>query len=102
MASRAGSPNRSKHSLLARLKEQYGKDFDPVMRMAKNAHEIEVLLGANPDPTPDDHVVAINAWDKIAKYTTPQLKAVEVSGTLGVREITQEEWLDTLEGIEGE
>lgn len=77
MASRAGSPNKSKQRLLKTLQAEYGDDFDPVMQMAKNAHEIQEQID-NGDS--DGRIEAINAWDKIAQYTTPKLKAIEITG----------------------
>ena len=38
----------------------------------------------------------VNAWDKIAHYVTPKLKAVEVSGDLQLK--PHEDWLDLLDG----
>jgi len=74
-----GAPNKNKERLLNTLRKEYGADFEPVMEMARHAVAInkEVETGA------ETHKNAIDAWDKIAKYTTPQLKAVEVSGPGG-------------------
>lgn len=101
MPSRAGSPNKNKQRLLNALKKEYGEDFDPVMQMAKNANEIQKLV-EDPDYSKADvsRIDAINAWDKIAQYTTPKLKAVEISGAIETHELTHEEWLDSLKEIE--
>ncbi len=45
MASRLGSPNKNKQFLLKKLQDMYGKEFDPIMKMA----EIAASMG-----TPED------------------------------------------------
>lgn len=111
MPSRAGSPNRNKQRLLKALQKEYGDDFEPVMKMAGNAsflqgiadeyqgaHSYEEELtdgdpkeGSGPgilSAIKDKAIAAskeANAeWDRIAKYTTPQLKAVEITGDVDV------------------
>ena len=81
MARPKGSLNKNKQSLLARLKLQYGDEFDPIMRMAEQA--VEIHKTANETRDIEDRKDAVTAWEKIAKYTTPQLKAVEVDLTSG-------------------
>ena len=95
MPSRAGSPNKNKQRLLNALKAEYGEDFDPVMQMAKNAHAIQENIEADSN-TDSNRMDAINAWDKIAQYTTPKLKSIEIDASIGVYE-SQEEWIDELE-----
>lgn len=78
MPSRKGSPNRNKAFLLNRLQDMYGDDFHPIMRMAEQAvrlHEKAV------DGETNDIKASIDAWDKIAAYTEPKLKATEVDLT---------------------
>ena len=55
----------------------YGDDFHPIMRMAENA----VVLHEQANATLDagDLKASIDAWDKIAAYTEPKLKASEIS-----------------------
>jgi hypothetical protein len=55
----------------------YGDDFHPIMRMAENA----ALLHDQARNTSDanDLKASIDAWDKIAAYTEPKLKASEVN-----------------------
>jgi hypothetical protein len=56
----------------------YGDDFHPIMRMAEQAvrlHEKAV------DGETNDIRASIDAWDKIAAYTEPKLKATEVDLT---------------------
>ena len=79
MASRAGIPNKNKKFLLNRLQDMYGDEFHPIMKMAENAVAMQAVI----DTKPDDIAAmkaAVDAWDKIAQYTEPKLKAVEVSG----------------------
>lgn len=96
MASRAGSPNRSKQRLLKALQKEYGEDFEPVMQMAKNASRLQAIADdfydneriiieesdLNGDAKVTDKiqtaVIAQNAWGKIAKFVTPELKSVEI------------------------
>lgn len=79
-----GSQTRNSKFLLNRLKEIYGEEFEPVMRMA----EMATLLQAEAMSCEKEHKSraikdAIDGWDKIAKYVQPTLKAVEISGTDG-------------------
>ena len=71
-------PNRNKKFLLSRLQEMYGDDFHPIMKMAEGAvilHEI-----AFDTREPADIKASIDGWDKIAAYTSPKLKTVELVG----------------------
>lgn len=99
MPSRAGRPNRNKAFLLNRLQDMYGDDFHPIMRMAENA--VTMHEQARASLTIDDLKASIDAWDKIAAYTEPKLKASEISvnatleatqvDMMGVREEDDEE-----------
>ena len=75
MPSRLGSPNKTKKFLLNRLQDMCGDDFHPIMMMAENAmtlHELASKTKAMNDPSR-----SIDAWDRIAEYTEPKLKAVD-------------------------
>lgn len=93
-----GSLNKNKQYLWKRLQEILGDDFDPVINMAENAmflhgaaHEHQAAYRAAVDaglteeakellaPAVETTERAVASLDKIAKYTNPQLKAVEVS-----------------------
>lgn len=81
-----GSLNKNKDFLLTRLQAMYGKDFHPIMRMAENADRLQKVLDEVPN---EDAAVlfvglktSIDAWDKVASYTEPKLKAVEVTGEI--------------------
>lgn len=75
MASRLGPPNKNKKYLLNRLQDMYGDDFHPIMKMAENASILHSLAIASRSVT--DLKYSIDAWDKIAQYTEPKLKAVD-------------------------
>ncbi len=88
-----------------RLKAEYGDDFDPVMKMSKNATyiqgrvdeaqktltdiekgviaELDEYLG--PRAVVDLSKEANAEWDRVAKYTTPQLKSIEINLDADVR-----------------
>ena len=75
MPCRLGSPNKNKRFLLNRLQDMYGKDFDPIIKMAENAMTLHEL--ASKTNAMNDLSRSIDAWDSIAKYTEPKLKAVD-------------------------
>lgn len=84
--SRQGRPNKNKKFLLARLQDEYGEQFHPIMQMAKNAHKMQTLLESLPEDTSVETLFialkqAIDSWEKIAQYTEPKLKAMEVKHT---------------------
>ena len=76
MPSRAGSPNKPKRLLITRLEKAYGKQFHPIMRLAENAVRLEEIAKQSNDVTALR--ASVDAWDRIAQYTEPKLKAVEV------------------------
>lgn len=105
------SEDKNRKFLLNRLKDMYGDDFDPIMKAAENAVEMQNM--ATIELTTDqleemssqdmirvtDSVFArrkecVAAWDRIAQYITPKLKAIEHSG--GVEVSAHEAWLEAL------
>ncbi len=70
-----GSLNKNKDKLLRNLKEIYGDDFDPIMKMASIASDDK-----------NDATLKLAAWKEIAQYVYPKLKAVEHTGSVDVRE----------------
>jgi hypothetical protein len=76
MPSRAGSPNKNKAFLLNRLQDMYGDEFHPIMRMAEQAAKLHNHAAQSEDT--NDLKASIDAWDKIAQYTEPKLKATEI------------------------
>ncbi len=97
MSGKKGMINRNKQFLLNRLHDMYGDDFEPVIRMAENAVFIQRQADEAQESTADEAIAltkeAITAWDKIARYVTPQLKATEYS----FPEPIQVENVDTLD-----
>ena len=81
MGSRAGVPNKNKQFLLNRLQDMYGDDFHPIIRMAENA--LCLHMKATETQEVADLKASIDGWDKIAQYTEPKLKAVEITGEGG-------------------
>lgn len=83
--SRRGKPNLPKKMLLNRLQDIYGESFHPIMRMADNAAKMEQLIErVDPDDVEQLFVAyksSIDAWGKIAEYTEPKMKAVEIRPT---------------------
>ena len=74
--SRLGSPNKNKKFLLARLQDMYGEQFHPIMKMAEAASKLDYIAEQEGDVTA--LTAALNGCSKIAEYTEPKLKAVEV------------------------
>ena len=81
MASRAGSPNRNKQSLLTRIQRDF-PNYHPIIEMVKVATDTD-------DAGEYVNTLAerFNANKEVAKYVTPQLKAIEHSGDTGPLEI---------------
>ena len=111
MARRPGALSKNKVYLMNRLQEMYGDDFHPIMQMAKNAHYLQkeiddrrlLLADAEKDAEhePDTFAVktVIDAWDKVAQYVQPKLKAIEISGTLELSELNDDELTKQLEDL---
>lgn len=89
-----GSGNKNKKFLLNKLQDMYGDDFHPIMKMAKNCILIQGQadklieqvtddsVGQDDKPKADDVnkmlVMANTEWYRIAEYTEPKLKAIEI------------------------
>jgi hypothetical protein len=75
MARPQGSVSKNKQFLLHRLQDMYGEDFHPIMKLAEIAADKE-----------NDIRLRFDAWKEIAKYTEPQLKAVDhkIEGDVGL------------------
>lgn len=87
MAGREGVPNRNKQFLLKRLQDMYGDDFDPIIRAAESAAAMQKAAKELDAEDPEKRISAyrecVTAWDKVANYVTPKLKAVEHTGEEG-------------------
>lgn len=82
----AGAIGKNKSFLMKRLQEMYGDDFHPIMKMAENAVKLQKIADDD-DPDVLKYKAAIDSWDKIAQYTEPKLKAIEISGEIHTRPI---------------
>ncbi len=62
----------------------YGDEFHPILKMAENADKLQKIMEGLPEDEKGIIIqgmkASIDAWDKIAQYTEPKLKAVEHSG----------------------
>jgi len=96
---KVGTMNKNSKFLWQKLKDMYGDQFDPVMQMAENAVRLQTVADQcwaedktvfeESDIKPEAGIKlidkistannAINAWDKIAKFTTPTLKQIEIT-----------------------
>ena len=75
MARPLGSKNVPLRRLLAeRLSERY-PEFDPILSMIDSCIEIQRAAIESGDAA--DHRNAVEALDRVAKYTQPQLKSVD-------------------------
>ena len=73
------STNRThkKRALISLLEDRF-PDYQPVIEMAAKAHRISEIA----DQRPGDSMAqmdAVNAHEKVAKYVTPQLKAIDLT-----------------------
>tara|TARA_R110000851_G_scaffold107722_2_gene228194 strand:+ start:1434 stop:1796 length:363 start_codon:yes stop_codon:yes gene_type:complete len=93
-----GSINKNAQFLLSRLQDMYGDEFHPIMKMAENANRLQNIVDdIQPDDDTDDLKdkdidrlffgikLAGDAWEKVAKYVQPQLKAIDHSGNISTR-----------------
>jgi len=95
MSRAPGIPNKNKQRLLNAARAEYGDDFDPVMQMIKNASTMQLLtdgyVSALEETASVDQISkvtdalkdVIEAWNKVAVYITPKLKAIEHTGADG-------------------
>lgn len=82
----ADAPNKNKRGLKARLKAEYGDDFDVIMMMGKNCKQLFDMIPDNPTTADIDTIIDANTQlDKLAQYVEPKLKAIEVSGNVDSR-----------------
>lgn len=103
-------PGKNKQFLMNRLQDMYGKDFHPIMQMAKNATTLQSIADVHADGAitieKDDEdkinmidatsssIAATAAWEKIAPYVEPKLSASTVDIT--ATEISHEDWVKAL------
>ena len=75
---------------MKRLKDMFGKDFDPIINAARNAVRMDEIAEENKGREEEFGMRkdCNAAWDKVAQYTEPKLKAIEVTGEDGGPVIT--------------
>ena len=69
--------NKPKRALILLLEDKF-PNYQPVIEMAAKAHRISEIA----DQRPGDSMAqmdAVNAHEKVAKYVTPQLKAIDLT-----------------------
>jgi hypothetical protein len=54
----------------------YGESFHPIMKMAEAASKLDYIAEQEGDVAALN--ASVNAWGKVAEYTEPKLKAVEI------------------------
>jgi hypothetical protein len=81
MARPSGSINKNRDFLMNRLQDMYGEDFHPIMKMAHNCVMLQDEVDKSPEPLSIKS--ALDGWDKLAAYTSPKLRAIEVTGEEG-------------------
>jgi hypothetical protein len=65
--------------LLNRLKGMYGENFDPIMKMAENAKKLQEIAERE-EASSNDFIDANKEWERIAQFTSPKLKSMEIKG----------------------
>jgi len=66
-----------KRALLLLLEDRF-PNYQPVLEMASKAHRLSEIA----DSRPNDSIAqmdSVNAHEKVAKYVTPQLKAIDLT-----------------------
>ena len=69
---------RGKKRALIMLLDDKFPDYQPVLEMAAKAHRLSTIA----DQRPSDSIAqmdCVNAHEKVAKYVTPQLKAIDLT-----------------------
>lgn len=100
MASRKGIPNKNRDFLMKRLQDMYGEDFDPIIKAAEAAKNMQAISEApesavlEPKDRVDMFAKTSQAWDRVAQYTQPKLKAIELSGEVEIS--AHEAWLEKM------
>jgi len=70
------------------------------MNIAANCNELQTKVNQYEEGSPEriEAIKLANAeWSRLSEYTEPKLKAVELSGVVGLEEVSQEEFLDGLD-----
>lgn len=92
MARISGTKNKNREFLLNRLRDMYGDDFNPILKMAANCARLQGIVDGEDDSSEDivGYIKAANgAWDGIAEYVQPKLKSIDITGGLDVKKTVQ-------------
>lgn len=77
MPRETGSVNKNRAFLIKKLKEMFGKDFDPIIRASEQATRLHAMAMDADDPkTVKD---SIDSWLKIGEFVMPKMRAMEMS-----------------------
>lgn len=74
-----GTVAKNHQFLLNRLQDMYGKDWNPILKAAEMATRMHLLAEQSEEMA--DMKASVDAWDKVAQYIAPKLKAVEIQGS---------------------
>ncbi len=78
VAAQMNPRQRGKKRALIMLLDDKFPDYQPVLEMAAKAHRLSTIA----DQRPSDSIAqmdCVNAHEKVAKYVTPQLKAIDLT-----------------------
>ena len=98
MGDRTGSPNRNTRFLTNKLKDMFGKDFEPIIKAAENAVRMQDIADDSKGTEEEfnQRKECVTAWEKIGQYCSPKLKAVEVD--IGIKSELSELLEEVLDG----
>jgi hypothetical protein len=74
-----GTVAKNHQFLLNRLQDMYGKDWNPILKAAEMATRMHLMAEQSEDMA--DMKASVDAWDKVAQYIAPKLKAVEIQAS---------------------
>lgn len=77
-----GKPNKDKRELIAMLEEKF-PGYHPIIALAELAHTTTMLGKDGVETDKPDKNMQYQCHKEIAKYVTPQLKAIELTGKDG-------------------
>ena len=61
----------------------YGEDFHPIMKMAQNCVDLQAIVDGM-EKAEISHILDANrAWEGVAQYVEPKLKAIDIDMTHG-------------------
>ena len=91
-----GSTNKPYRRVLDEyLQRKYKGEFNPVINAIESALKIQEIAETTGEIA--DYKASVDAFDKVAKFIQPTLKAVEMSGDTGVTVSLQRKRFDGLQ-----